>query len=132
MIDLGHWQTKLEIPESPYGFIYIITNSVSNRKYIGKKQMLTKQKRQPLKGKKRKRITIVDTDWKSYTSSSTELNKDIEQLGILSFTFEIIRFCKSKSELAYFEAKEQFDCGVLLKEDYYNGIINLRIGKIKL
>ena len=132
MIDLGHWQTKLEIPEFPYGFIYIITNNVSNRKYIGKKQMLTKKKRQPLKGKKRKRITIVDTDWKSYTSSSTELNKDIEQLGILSFTFEIIRFCKSKSELAYFEAKEQFDREVLLKEEYYNGIINLRIGKIKL
>ena len=26
----------------------------------------------------------------------------------------------------------QFDNDVLLKEDFYNGIINLRIGKIKL
>ncbi len=45
---------------------------------------------------------------------------------------EILKFCQSKSELAYYEAKMQFDNDVLLKEDFYNGIINLRIGKIKL
>ena len=132
MIDLGHWQTKLPIPENAYGFIYIITNNHSSKKYIGKKQMVTTKKKQPLKGKKRKRTSIVETDWKYYTSSSNELNKDIEALGVANFTFEIIRFCCSKSELAYYEAKEQFDREVLLKEDYYNGIINLRIGKIKI
>lgn len=100
--------------------------------YIGKKQILTKHKKPPLKGKKNKRISVVETDWKTYTSSSVELNKDLAEVGINNFIFEIIRFCNSKSELAYYEAKEQFDREVLLKECYYNGIINLRIGKIKL
>lgn len=127
--DLGHWVTKCEIPESPYGFIYIITNLTNNKKYIGKKQILTKRKSPPLKGKKNKRCKIVETDWKTYTSSSNEVNQDIETHGKDNFTFEIIRFCFSKFELAYFEAKLQFDNNVLLSENFYNGIINCRIGR---
>jgi hypothetical protein len=133
MDDLGHWQLKTEfIPNKPYGFIYIITNNINSKKYVGKKQILTNKKRPPLKGKKNKRSNIVETDWKTYTSSSNELNNDIKLYGKENFTFEILKFCSSKSELAYYEAKEQFDREVLLKEDYYNGIINLRIGKIKI
>jgi hypothetical protein len=133
MNDLGHWSTSVNnIPENPYGFIYIITNNITLKKYVGKKQMLTNKKRPPLKGKKNKRSNIVETDWKTYTSSSNELNNDILKYGKNNFTFEILKFCSSKSELAYYEAKEQFDREVLLKEDYYNGIINLRIGKVKI
>lgn len=131
LTDLGHWITNTFIPEQPYGFIYLITNNVTHKKYVGKKQMLTTQKRKPLKGKVNKRHSVVATDWKTYTSSCNELNKDIEQYGKDQFTFEILQFCDSKSELAYYEAKEQFNREVLLKEDYYNGIINLRIGKLK-
>lgn len=132
MQDLGHWITSIPIPEHPYGFIYLITNLVTNKKYIGKKQMQTTKKRPPLKGKTRKRSYVTETDWKFYTSSSNEVNKDISIYGKDKFKFEILQFCNSKSALAYFEAKQQFDREVLLKEDYYNGIINLRIGKIKL
>ena len=99
--------------------------------YVGKKQMQSVLKQRPLKGKTRKRHKVVETDWRSYTSSSNELNGDIARLGKDKFKFEIIRFCCSKSELAYYEAKEQFDREVLLREDYYNGMINLRIGKVK-
>ncbi len=131
MKDLGHWTTKLEIPENPYGFIYIITNNSNGRMYVGKKQILTKLKRKPLKGKINRRISIKETDWKTYTGSSKELNEDIKKFGIENFSFEIIKFCENKSQMAYFEAKEQFDREVLIKEEYYNGIINLRLGKIK-
>lgn len=130
MKDLGHWTTELEIPENPFGMIYVITNKTNNKKYIGKKQILSKRKKPPLKGKTRKRIVIVETDWKKYTSSSNNLNSDIQNQGIENFTFQIIRFCESKSEMAYFEAKEQFDREVLLKDEYYNEIINLRLRKI--
>lgn len=131
MKDLGHWTTKLDIPENPYGFIYIITNNSNGRMYVGKKQILTKLKRKPLKGKINRRISIKETDWKTYTGSSKELNEDIKKFGIENFSFEILKFCENKSQMAYFEAKEQFDREVLIKEEYYNGIINLRLGKIK-
>ena len=131
MKDLGHWTTKSEIPENPYGFIYIITNNSNGRMYVGKKQILTKLKRKPLKGKINRRISIKETDWKTYTGSSKELNEDIKKFGIENFSFEILKFCENKSQMAYFEAKEQFDREVLIKEEYYNGIINLRLGKIK-
>jgi len=131
MCDLGHWVLTCESNLSAYGFLYCITNNTNNKKYIGKKQMQTTLKKRPLKGKKNKRHSIIETDWRDYTSSSKELNNDIIKLGKENFKFEIIKFCNSKSELAYFEAKEQFDREVLLSDEYYNGIINLRIGKIK-
>ena len=77
MADLGHWEGLLTEETLPYGFVYKITNLTNNRKYIGKKQCLTLKKRPPLKGKKNRRISEIETDWKSYTSSSKELNEDI-------------------------------------------------------
>jgi len=132
MIDTGHWEVTCEsVEELPYGFIYIITNKVTNKKYIGKKQIFKTVKRPPLKGRKNKRHVQMETDWKEYTSSSNEVNEDILNIGADNFKFEIVRWCASKSELAYYEAKLQFEHDVLLNENYYNGIINLRIGKLK-
>jgi hypothetical protein len=129
--DFGHWVncTAVNVEELPYGFIYLIENKVTNKKYIGKKQIKSVKKLKPLKGKKNKRHFDVETDWKTYTSSSNDVNSDIEKYGKDNFSFSIIKFCDSKSELSYFEAKLQFEENVLLREDYYNGIINLRIGK---
>ena len=130
MSDLGHWEGILEEgTDLPYGFIYKITNLTNNKKYIGKKQCKSIRKRPPLKGKKNKRRHEVETDWKTYTSSSNQLNNDLDCIGIDKFKFEILRWCDSKWELSYHEAKLQFDEEVMLKDDYYNGIINLRIGK---
>jgi hypothetical protein len=130
-MDTGHWILKEDIvlDVEAFGFIYEITNNINNKKYIGKKQCQTKYKRKPLKGKKNKRIEIKETDWKTYTSSSVELNNDIIKFGKENFVFKIIRICGSKWELAYFEIKEQINRGVLLSDDYYNGIINVRIGR---
>lgn len=130
-MDTGHWQTGFLLEEHnlPYGFIYIITNTVTGKKYIGKKQIKTVKKLKPLKGKKNKRHFAAETDWKTYTSSSAELNEDIIKYGKDKFKFEIIRLCESKFELAYYEAKIQFEEEVLFKDEWYNGIINCRIGR---
>jgi hypothetical protein len=130
-MDLGHWilAENVCMDESAFGFIYEITNIVTNKKYIGKKQCKSKLKRKPLKGKKNKRIEVRESDWKSYTSSSSDLNLDIEKFGKDKFVFKILRICGSKWELAYFEIKEQIERNVLMSDDYYNGIINVRIGR---
>lgn len=128
-MDTGIWEVCKPIPEDSFGFIYEITNTINDKKYIGKKQMVRKIKRKPLKGKKRKRIDFIESDWKTYTGSSDALNNDIALLGLDKFIFKILKFCNSKFELSYFEAKMQFEKDVLLSENYYNGIINCRIGK---
>ena len=96
---------------------------------MGKKQTKKTIKRPPLKGKKNKRHIITESDWKIYTGSCNELNDDIAEQGKENFSFKILRLCYNKWELAYYEAKLQFEEGVLLSDEYYNGIINCRIGK---
>lgn len=132
-MDLGHWTTSfiVENDNIPYGFIYKITCLSNNRQYIGKKQCKTIFKRKPLKGKRNKRHEERETDWKTYTSSSRELNEDIITHGKDNFKFEILRCCESKAELTYFEIKLQLECDALLRDDYYNGIINCRLRRFK-
>lgn len=129
-MDFGHWglNESVSIDENTFGFIYEITNLIDNKKYIGKKQCQSKIRRKPLKGKTRKRIDFVESDWKEYTSSSEKLNEDIKKHGKHNFVFKILKTCGSKWELAYEEIKEQIERSVLLRDDYYNGIINVRIG----
>jgi hypothetical protein len=122
-----------EIPEEYIGFVYLITNKLTGRKYIGKKLAKfskTSYKTVILKNgtKKKKRIkSKVDSDWRDYYGSSDLLNKDIQQLGKENFTREILYFCKTKAECSYVEAREQFSRRVLESTDYYNGHIQVRV-----
>lgn len=116
------------IPEEYEGFIYLITNLVTNRKYIGKKLARFKTTKPPLKGKKNKRRGHKESDWRDYWGSSDKLNEDVQILGTDKFTREILYFCRSRAEMSYLEAKEQFDRRVLETDNYYNGIINVRVG----
>lgn len=117
-----------EIPEDIEGFVYLITNLTNNRKYIGKKLARFKTTKPPLKGKKNKRRGFKESDWKEYWGSSDKLQADVAALGEDKFTREILYFCKSRAEMSYIEAREQFDRRVLETDDYYNGIINVRVG----
>ena len=130
-MDNGHWilTESVILTEETFGFIYEITNAITNKKYIGKKQCVSRIKRKPLKGKTRNRIEYKESDWKQYTSSSNDLNEEIKKYGKDKFEFKILRTCDSKWALAYYEVKEQIDKNVLFREDYHNGIINCRIGK---
>jgi hypothetical protein len=121
------------LPEDCTGFVYLITNTLSGRKYIGKKLAKfakTTQRTVKLKNgtKKKKKIrSKVDSDWRDYYGSSDELAKDIEQLGSENFTREILYYCKSKAECSYIEAREQFSRRVLESDEYYNGHIQVRV-----
>ena len=121
------------LPEDCVGFVYLITNKLTGRMYIGKKLAKfskTTYKVVKLKNgnKKRKKIkSKIDSDWQLYYGSSPELSKDIELLGNENFTREILYYCKSKSECSYIEAREQFARRVLESDDYYNGHIQVRV-----
>ena len=116
-----------ELPEGAVGFVYLITNLTNNRKYIGKKLAQFKRTKPPLKGRKNKRRTTVESDWREYYGSSDELNEDVEKLGTQSFKREVLFYCYSKSELSYIEAREQFTHKVLESDEYYNGHIRVRV-----
>ena len=116
-----------EIPEGYIGFVYLITNTANNRKYIGKKLAQFKRSRKPLKGRVNKRRYTVESDWQDYYGSSDELSADIELLGKDKFKREILFWCSSKSELSYIEAREQFAHRVLESKDWYNGHIRVRV-----
>jgi hypothetical protein len=122
-----------ELPEDCVGFVYCITNTTNNRKYIGKKLAKfskTTYKVVKLKNgnKKKKKIrSKIDSDWQDYYGSSPNLTADIEQIGKEHFTREILYYCTSKAETSYIEAREQFDRKVLESNDYYNGHIQVRV-----
>ena len=120
-----------QISEEYIGFVYLITNLTNNKKYIGKKLAKFKVTKKPLKGKKNKRRSTKESDWRDYWGSSDTLNADVENLGPQNFTREILYYCTSRGELSYLEAKEQFDREVLKTDEYYNGIINVRVGSSK-
>ena len=55
------------------------------------------------------------------------LAEDVLKLGKDKFEREILFYCRSKAELSYVEAREQFARKVLESDDYYNGHIRVRI-----
>ena len=121
-----------ELPEGCEAFVYLITNNQNNMKYVGKKLAKFKTSKPPLKGKKRKRKGTKESDWHEYWGSSDNLKADVAEIGEENFTREILYFCASRGIASYLEAKEQFDRRVLLTDEYYNGIINVRVGGSKI
>jgi hypothetical protein len=122
-----------QLPEDCVGFVYLITNNLTGRMYVGKKLAKfakTTYKTVKLKNgnKKRKKIrSKIDSDWQEYYGSSTELTEDINSQGPDKFTRQILYYCKSKAECSYIEAREQFSRRVLESNDYYNGQISVRV-----
>ena len=126
-------QLVTEIPEEYIGFVYIITNTISGKMYIGKKLSKfakTTYKVVKLKNgtKKRKKIKgKVESDWQEYYGSNDTLKADVIKLGPENFQREILYYCKTKAECSYIEAREQFSRRVLESDDYYNGQISVRV-----
>jgi len=122
-----------ELPDDCIGFVYLIENTVTGKKYIGKKlgkfsKVTYKTVKLKNGTKKKKRIkSKIDSDWQTYYGSNEQLNKDVAQLGADKFHRQILYFCKSKAECSYIEAREQFTRKVLESDEYYNGQISVRV-----
>lgn len=109
-----------DMPEGTFGFIYEVTHK-SGKKYLGKKVLQFNRTLPPLKGTKRKRKVVKESDWKTYYGSHSEIKGLIKEGKELEFTREILTFVPSKKLLTYYECKYLFVNEVLERGDeYYN------------
>lgn len=116
-----------ETPEEYQGFVYLITELDTGKKYIGKK-FFWKPKTLPItKSRKRRVKTRVESDWRTYYGSSITVQNLVEKKGLDNWKREILKLCKTKGECSYYEAREQFARDVLLSTEYYNEFIGCKI-----
>ena len=116
-----------ETPDDFQGFVYCITDINNSRKYIGKKNFWKPKILPKTKTRKRRVRTRVESDWRDYFGSNEEVKLLVEEHGAKRFKREILRLCKTKGEMTYFEMKEQFQRDVLFRDDYYNEFIGGKI-----
>ena len=114
-------------PEDYQGFVYVITELDTGKKYIGKKNFW-KPKTLPItKTRKRRVRTRVESDWRKYYGSNSTVKELVESKGEQNYKREILKLCKTKGEMSYYEAKLQFENDVLLSDIYYNEFIGCKI-----
>lgn len=99
-----------------FGFVYLITNTTTNRKYIGKKQFFFSRRKHGAK-------VLIPSDWRDYYGSSESLLQDIAIYGRDNFKREILSLHTNKRDLSYTEMQEQFKRNVLEDDLYYNDCI---------
>lgn len=109
---LFHGKPFTTVPDDATGFVYLITNTVTGRQYIGRKQFHSTRTKK-VTGKRRRVKTVSESDWQSYFGSCEELKTDVAALGAQHFKREILRLCKNKRELGYWETAYQFKYDVL-------------------
>lgn len=117
-------------PDGYLGYIYKITNLSNGWIYIGRKVFEhTKKVKISKKVKKetgtRKRVTKVNKDsgWLDYFGSSEFLKKDLEENGY-NCKREILKLCKDKISLNFWEVAYMIKEEVLFRDDCYNGSIS--------
>ena len=107
-----------------FGYVYLITNKTTGKKYIGRKYFV--QKRKPKGGKRR---VTSESDWKKYYGSSPQLKADVSEYGKTNFSREILSLHTTLGKVNYEETRQLFLNNVLTEalDDgtpmYYNSNI---------
>ena len=117
-MDSGHWDISKVgefDPADYFGFVYLVTNLKTGKKYIGKKSMWSTTSKQVwkvdrTKGKKTKKIT-KESYWRTYTTSSVYVNAEL--VAGETFSFQILSLHNSKGALAYSEVWHLVTMGAL-------------------
>ena len=119
----------VDAPLDAAGFVYLLTDRVTGKQYIGKKSFWTTRRLPPLKGKTRRRVVKTESDWRTYCSSSETIKAIVARDGVGRFEREILFFARNKAELSYLETREIImrDC-LLYPERWYNGWIAVKVG----
>ena len=109
-----------DMPENTYGFIYEVFHKPSGKKYLGKKVLHFNRTLPPLKGMKRKRKVVKESDWRTYFGSHAEIKQLIKEEKQDEFERRILQFVPTKKLLTYYECKYLFINEVLEHDEYIN------------
>ena len=119
---------KIEERDDAIGFVYELRDTENDKRYIGRKNLFSTRRLPPLKGQKRKRKVVKESDWKTYYGSSKNVQFLVEKTGQKRFERKILRLCNSKGEMSYWEMWYQMTNHVLLRPDkYYNAFVGGKI-----
>lgn len=132
-MDFGHWRFNIEFNvDEWFGFVYRIVEKNTGKSYIGKKQF-HEHRRKTVAGRKNKMRTKKESNWRSYTGSSKELNEQITLNGKDNYIFIIESLHKTRASLTYAEVRKQILEDVLRAKNnngdrlYYNK----QVGSVK-
>lgn len=109
-----------QMPQNTFGFIYQATYLPTNEKYLGKKVLYFNRTLPPLKGTKRKRKVVKESDWQTYYGSHEKIKSLLKENKHLEFQREILEFAFNKKHLTYLETKYLFCNNVLENKEYIN------------
>jgi hypothetical protein len=109
-----------QMPKNTFGFIYEATYIPTNEKYLGKKVLFFNRTLPPLKGTKRKRKVVKESDWLTYYGSHTKIKQLLTEGKQDNFSRKILEFAFNKKHLTYLETKYQFCNNVLENTEYIN------------
>jgi Putative endonuclease segE, GIY-YIG domain len=112
-----------------FGFVYLIENLITGKKYIGRKYF-SKAGYKQVNGK-RKKIRKT-SDWETYYGSNETLKREVAEIGAHNFRRTILHLCKTRSECSYWETFEIFSRHALLDESFYNDWVSAKIRKAHL
>jgi group I intron endonuclease len=90
--------------KDPYGFIYITTNLVNGKRYLGQKE-------------------FNQNNWKTYLGSGIAFKKALDIYGEENFSRNIICICYSKEELNQIEYELSVFFDVVESDDWYNLVL---------
>ena len=96
--DNGHWEFPEQLDfENAFGFIYVIIDKIEPAFYIGKKNFRGNGKVN--KGKQ--------SNWRTYTSSSSIINQLLAEHGKDNFEFIVLEQYNNRGSLPYAESWSQ-------------------------
>lgn len=114
-----------ELPADAFAFVYMVTNKLSGRRYIGKK-LATRAKTRVVKGKRKR--SRVESDWRGYWGSCDELREEVAAIGARHFKREILVYCRSRGWASWHETRLQMVHDVLNPDsNFYNAFVGCRI-----
>lgn len=102
-----------------YGFVYLITDSMTGKMYVGRKYFWSMRKKKGVTKRKRE-----ESDWKSYYGSGDEIKALVKEFGQNRFIRQILSVHLTRGDVNYSEVREQFRRDVLEKDEYINANIN--------